>query len=187
MKKVGFTWLQEKLEIKGFQLTHKSYIGTINATEVDKSSIERIFNPKYDINTDNPMLHLEFALKYDDLNLAFIKEVLSSIAHQIILDYITTNPNRKYQRIIGYLYEFLLGKSIDIEITTTNYEDILDVSKYIVGATKKNSKWKINDNLLGTEKFCPIIRKTTELTELLEWDIKTELESLKHKYSQNVL
>jgi hypothetical protein len=183
MKKIGFTWLEHKLDIKGFQLTHKSYIGTTDKIEVGRNTIERIFKPKYDVKTDNPMLHLEFALKYDDLNLAFVKEVFVSIDDQLIVEYITTYPNRKYPRIIGYLYEFVLGKSIESKVTTTNYEDILDSSKYIVGDNKKNSKWKVNDNLLGTERFCPIIRKTTQLVELLEWDIKGQLEDLENQYS----
>jgi len=38
MKKVGFTWLQEKLNIQGFQLTHESYIGTTDKTELSSTS-----------------------------------------------------------------------------------------------------------------------------------------------------
>ena len=113
MKKAGFTWLQEKLNIQGFRLTHESYIGTTDKTELSSTNtVVRTFKSKYDVSIDNPMYHLEFALKYDDLNLAFIKEVFTSVDHQTILDYIKANPNRKYPRIIGYLYEFTGGKSI---------------------------------------------------------------------------
>ena len=107
MKKIGLTWLQEKLKIKGFQLTHESYIGATDKTEISSTNtVVRTFKSKYDVKNDNPISHLEFALKYDDLNLAFIKEVFSSIEHQPIADYIKANPNRKYSRIIGFLYEF---------------------------------------------------------------------------------
>jgi len=187
MKKVGLTWLQEELNIKGFQLTHKSYIGTTDKTELSsKNTVIRTFKSKYNVNIDTPLAHLEFALKYDDLNLAFINEVFSILDHQVISDYINQKPNRKYPRIIGYLYEFTRGESIDVKITTTNYEDLLDSSKYITGEITKSSKWKINDNLLGTVEFCPIIRRTTELTELLEWDIKKAIENLKHEYSPEI-
>ena len=183
MKKVGLTWLQNKLNIHGFRLTHESYIGTKDKTELSSTnSIIRTFKSKYDVNVDNPMFHLEFALKYDDLNLAFMKEVFSSVKHQTIEEYIKANPNRKYSRIIGYLYEFLIDKLIDVEVTTTNYENILDPSKYITGDAVKISKWKVNDNLLGTKEFCPIIRRTAELSELLDWDIEKAVENLKHIY-----
>ena len=187
MKKVGFTWLEEKLNIQGFQLTHESYIGTTDKIELSSTNtIVRTFKSKYDVSINNIMSHLEFALKYDDFNLAFIKDVFTSIEYQTIEEYIKEKPNRKYPRIIGYLYEFTGGKSIDVEVTTTNYENILDSSKYITGSINKVSKWKVNDNLLGTNQFCPIIRKTTELSELVDWNIKKAIENLKHEYSLEI-
>ena len=187
MEKVGLTWLQEKLNIKGFRLTHESYIGTTDKTELSSTNtVVRTFKSKYEVSIDNPMSHLEFALKYDDLNLAFIKEVFASIEHQTIADYIKAKPNRKYPRIIGYLYEFTGGKSIDVDVTTTNYEDLLNSSRYVTGNIKKISKWKVNDNLLGTKEFCPVIRRTTELSELLDWNIEEAIENLKHEYSPEI-
>ena len=186
MKKVGFTWLQEKLNIKGFRLTHESYIGTIDKTELSSSNtIVQTFNSKYDVS-DNPMSHLEFALKYDDLNLAFLKEVFTSVNRQEISDYIKANPNRKYPRIIGYLYEFTGNKPIEVGVSTTNYENILDSSRYVTGDVIKISKWKVNDNFPGTKNFCPIIRRTTELTDLLDWNIKEAIENLKQAYSPEI-
>jgi len=187
MKKIGFTWLKEKLNIQGFRLTHESYIGTIDKTELSSTNtVVRTFKSKYDVSTDNPMYHLEFALKYDDLNLALIKEVFTYVDHQTILDYIKANPNRKYPRIIGYLYEFTGGKSIEVDVTTTNYDDILDSSRYVTGNIAKIPKWKVNDNLLGSNKYCPVIRRTTELSELLDWNIEEAIENLKQEYSPEI-
>jgi hypothetical protein len=61
MKKIGPTWLQERYKIEGYQLTHESYIGTIDKIELSsRNSIIQTFKPKYDVSTDNPLLHLEF-------------------------------------------------------------------------------------------------------------------------------
>lgn len=187
MKKVGPTWLNKKLNIQGFQLTHESNIGTTHKTELSTTnSVVRTFKAKYDVNIDHPMSHLEFALKYDYFNLAFIKEIFTSVDHQIIVDYIRENLNRKYPRIIGYLYEFNGSKSIEIEITATNYESILNPSRYIIGDSTKITKWKVNDNLLGQNKFCTIIRRTAELSELLDWNIEEAIENLIHEYSPEI-
>jgi len=186
MNEVGFTWLQENLNIQGFRLTHESYIGTTDKTESSSTNtVVRIFNAKYDVDED-PMSHLEFALKYDDFNLAFIKKVFTSVEYQTVVNYIKVKPNRKYSRIIGFLYEFTGGESIDINVKTTNYEDVLDSSRYITGEIKKIAKWKVNDNLLGSKEFCPVIRRTTELMELLDWDIKEAIENLKHEYPPEI-
>lgn len=187
MKKVGNTWLQKNLNIQGFKLSHESYIGTTDKIEVSTTNtVIRTFKPKYDVGSGEPMTHLEFALKYDDLNLAFVSEVFKSIDQQSISDYINTNPNRKYARIIGFLYEFTQDTQIETNVTTTNYEDVLDSIRYLTGDTKKISKWKVNDNLLGTKKYCPIIRQTTELRELLDWDIKEAINNLEHEYSPEI-
>jgi hypothetical protein len=187
MKKVGFTWLQDEFNIQGYRLTHKSYIGTTDKIELSSvNTVVRTFKLKYDVSIDNPMPHLEFALKYDDLNLAFIKEVFTSIDHQSVIDYIKVNPNRKYTRIIGYLYEFTGGKPIEVKVNTTKYEDLLDSSRYLTGKITKISKWKVNDNLLGTNNFCPIIRRTSELSGLLEWKIEEAIENLKREYSPEI-
>jgi len=187
MKKVGFTWLQNKLNIQSFRLTHESYIGTTDKTELSSvNTVVRTFKSKYDVKIDSLMSHLEFALKYDDLNLAFIKEVFSNVEPQTIEDYIKANPNRKYPRIIGFLYEFTTGKSIEVKVTTTNYEDVLDSSRYVTGNITKISKWKVNDNLLGPKEYCPVIRRTTELSDILNWDIKEAIENLKQEYSPDI-
>jgi hypothetical protein len=187
MKKIGFTWLQTNLNIKGFHLTHESYIGTTNKTELSSTNtIVRTFKSKYDVKIDKPMFHIEFALKYDDINLAFLKDVFATIDRKEITDYIKVNPNRKYSRIIGYLYEFTGNKPIDVNVTTTKYEDLLDSSRYVTGDIIKILKWKVNDNLPGSKNFCPIIRRTAELTDLLNWDIKNAIENLKQEYSPEI-
>lgn len=186
MKKIGFTWLIEKFSISGYLLTHESYIGTVDKIEVSsKNTIIRTFKPKYNVS-DDFFAHLEFAIKYDDLNLALLKEIFLSIDFNILEKYIQQNPNLKYTRIIGYLVEFTTNQQINVTISSTNYIDLLDESRYVTGTSVKIQKWKINDNLLGTSEFCPIIRKTTELTELLTWDFKNELIHLKQSYNSEV-
>jgi len=186
MKKIGFTWLLDKFSITGYLLTHESYIGTVDKIEVSShNTIIRTFKPKYDV-ADNIFTHLEFAIKYDDLNLALLKEIFLNIDYNDIEKYIHEKSNSKYRRIIGYLFEFTTNQKINITINSSNYIDLLDESSYVAGAAIKIQKWKINDNLLGTSSFCPIIRKTSELNELLVWDLKNALVNLNETYNLEV-
>ena len=186
MKKIGFTWLLDKFSITGYLLTHESYIGTVDKIEVSShNTIIRTFKPKYDV-ADNIFTHLEFAIKYDDLNLALLKEIFLNIDYNDIDKYIHEKSNSKYRRIIGYLFEFTTNQKINITINSTNYIDLLDESRYVAGAAIKIQKWKINDNLLGTSSFCPIIRKTSELNESLVWDLKNALVNLNETYNSEV-
>ena len=49
--------------------------------------------------------------------------------------------------------------------------DLLDPKRYFTGKPRLSKRHRVRDNLLGTGKFCPIIRRTRVLTELLELDL----------------
>jgi len=49
---------------------------------------------------------MEFGLKYDDLNLDFLKAVFRQISKTALEDFINRSPSGKNTRKIGFLYEF---------------------------------------------------------------------------------
>lgn len=187
-KPAGFQWLKEKYGLPGHILTHSSYIGNNESVELtSKGNVEQVYGPKYAPAGDTPMFHLEFALKYDDLNLDFLKSVFEKIPSGDIKELILKSPAGKYARKIGFLYEWLTDEVIELpKPAAGNYVNILEDEQYITGAVIKNSKWKINNNLLGTLRFCPVIRKTTKLVTLLETDIREKIQQLKERYPQEV-
>lgn len=182
----GFQWLKEHLNIHYFKLTHISFIGSRNKIEIGIDNVvEETFGTKYAPAKDDLLHHIEFGLKYDDFNLDFLNAVFKQADEEEILQYIQKNPTGKYSKKIGFLYEWLTGKFLDVSING-NYVDLLDAEKYITGTITKNSKWRINDNLLGGRDFCPIIRKTNQLKEFFAIDFKTEVDVLKSEYSPEI-
>ncbi|MGB8195036.1 MAG: Fic family protein [Chitinophagaceae bacterium] len=130
---------------------------------------------------------MEFALKYDDLDLDFLKTVLEKIPAAEIAVFIEDTPSSKYARKIGFLYEFLTNQELTLNKSISgNYVDLLDTDKYITGKTVKNMRWRINNNLLGTTVYCPMIRKTNILTSLLEQDIPKRIQQLKNEFPPDI-
>jgi hypothetical protein len=187
-KPAGSQWLKEKYNISGYILTHCSFIGSHNSIEItNKGNIEQVYGRKYATVKDTPLMHLEFALKYDDLNLAFLKLVFEKLPKEDIERFIEESPSGKYARRIGFWFEFLMGKQLTINKSISgNYIDLLEDEKYITGNIIKNTRWRINDNLLGIPSFCPIVRKTNKLKELLKEDIKKKIDQLKIDFSPAV-
>lgn len=187
-KPVGFQWLKERYDLFRHIITHTSYIGNNESIEfTSKGNVEQVYGPKYAPDEDTPLHHLEFALKYDDLNLDFLKLVFEQISPQEVKEYFIQFPAGKYGRKIGYLYEWLTGQAIELpKPAGGNYANLLEDEKYITGSVIKNPKWKINDNLLGTPRYCPMIRKTARLTSLLEIDIQEKIKQLKESYPQEI-
>lgn len=179
-------WLKEHYNLSDYILTHSSYIGrTESINWTSRGFIEQVYSVRYAPATDTPVAHLEFSFKYDDLNLDFLKAVFENIPVEDLVAYIEASPSGRYTRRIGYLYEFLTGKQLSItKPMMGNYVDLLEPEKYITGNTIKNTRWHINDNLLGTQFFCPMVRKTRTLVELLKRNIPDQIEQLKQSVSE---
>lgn len=184
----GYEWLKKHFDLSYFILTHASFIGNNSAVELtSKGNVEQTYGPKYRVSENTPLHHLEFGLKYDDLNLDFLKAVFEKIPQKDIEEFINSSPASKYARKIGFLYELLSDNLLNLSKPVSgNYTNLLDEEKYVTGKTKKESRWRINNNLLGTKAYCPVVRKTKELKELLDLNIQEEIKRLEGNFSPDV-
>ncbi len=187
-KAAGSLWLKEQYHLDRFSITHSSYIGNNESIEITaRGNIEQIYGIRYAPADDTALQHLEFSLKYDHLNLDFLKTLFQKISVGEIVAFIEASPSGKYARKIGFLYEFLTGQELELNKTITgNYADLLEENKYITGNTVKNARWRINNNLLGTVTFCPVVRKTRVLNELLNQNIVEKIEQLKKGFPPDI-
>ena len=184
LKPAGYTWLKQHFKLNRHVLTHNSYIGNNSSIGLtSKGNIEQVYSIRYDPG-NTPAQHIEFALKYDDFNPDFLQEVFQLMQEAEVVAFIEHVPSGKYARKIGFLYEFLTGKQLSIQKTISgNYIDLLEPDKYITSKGTKNQRWRINDNLLGTPAYCPVVRRTKELQELLQKNVPEELEQLRTDFS----
>ncbi len=134
----GSQWLKERLFLPQYVLTHSSYIGNNPSIEVTSvGNIEQVYGAKYRVDIDEPLHHLEFSLKYDDLNLDFLKAVFEKIAPEQVKDFVAATPAGKYARRIGFLYEFLTGRTLDIpDAAEASFTDVLDGRLYFTAAPR---------------------------------------------------
>ncbi len=184
----GNLWLKEHYRLNGYSLIHNSYIGSNDSIELtSKGNIEQVYGLKYAVENNTPLQHLEFSLKYDDLNLDFLKTVFKNIPVEDIVAFIEKSPSGRYARKIGFLYEFLTGEKLALtKVVTGNYFDLLEANKYITGNIIKDSRWRINNNLLGTTSWCPMVRKTSILANLLNQNIPQKIEQLKNGFPADI-
>ena len=180
---VGYTWLIKEFSLTTFPLSHESYIGARARSDATKPGvIHEIFQPNY-WPGDDPFEHLVFAIKYDDFNLDVLDQSLKKLGPDRILAYVERQPNGKYARQLGYLYELLAGKQLALKVAIGGaYVDLLDPKKYLVATMPdKSTRWHVNDNLLGSARFCPVVRRIPAITPLLEVDFTSRLQAFKAK------
>ena len=165
----GYSYLLKNFGLTGIPNWHTSFVSSSGAhkSKVQDSTIEDIYPTRYwpgEKNSD----HLEFALKYDGTNLGLLALIFEYIPQKELTEYITSKPTGKYARRIWFFYEFLTGKQLPIDdITSGNYVDALEKKEYYTVNKGDNSpRHRIVNNLLGPQTFCPLIRRTNELSKL---------------------
>lgn len=110
--------------------------------------------------------HIEFALKYDGINMEILSALFQKVDPLELVQYIQSKPTGRYTRRIWYLYELLTGRQLPIEnVTSGNYVDLLDPDSYYTAPALPVRRQRINDNLLGDQRFSPIVRRTPLLRQ----------------------
>lgn len=190
IRPAGYAYLLEKFQLTTMPLWHSSLVTTtgIHRSKLQGDGIEDIYPSKY-WPGDKVGDHLEFALKYDGVNLSCLKLVFKAATEIEIVDYIQSKPTGKYSRRIWFFYEFLTGKKLPIkDLVNGNYVEALSPDLYYtVLYGEKSKRHRIINNLLGTEAFCPIVRKTDKLKRMDSIDLRKRCEEIVTSYPPELL
>jgi hypothetical protein len=187
----GYLALIQKYNLQVIPNHHYSYVYKENQTHkksLHNSITQEIFPAKYNPKSDD-ISQLEFALKYDGINLAILYNLFLVIDKNELISYIKSKPTGKYARILWFLYEFLIDELLPLDdLTQGNYIDLLDTKQYYTLQKPIYIKrQRVKNNLLGTKEFCPIVRKTKILEQMLSEDLAKISQDLLVDYPAIVL
>ena len=139
----------------------------------------RVFTPRH--APENSLYgHLTFALRYEGIDLSVLSELFKQISKAEIEKIIQNEPAGSYARRIWFLYEYLTDYTLDVsDISQRGYVDLVDPKIQYAGPARPSKRHRINNNLPGVKNFCPLIRRTEKLDELINQDLPKEaLESV---------
>ena len=112
--------------------------------------------------------HLTFALRHEDIDLLILKRAFDSVPQSIIEDFVRAAPTGIPARRAWFLYETLTGRTLDVpDAGNVSAVDLLDPKDYFTGKSRLSKRHRVRDNLLGSGRFCPIIRRTKALEEFI--------------------
>lgn len=125
----------------------------------------RIFDKRYwpgDTVTD----HLTFALRHENLDLLILKRAFGAVPAKVLKELVLAAPTGAPSRRIWFFYEELTGKKLDVpDAPNVAAVDLLDPKDYFTAEPSLSKRHRVRNNLLGTGRFCPVIRRTKELTD----------------------
>jgi hypothetical protein len=133
--------------------------------------------------------HLEFALKYDGVNLGILASIFAVADPAELRKYVESKPTGKYARRLWCLYELLTGQKLPIaDLTRGNYVELLDPGTHYTSAVPRQvRRQRVNDNLLGDARFCPMIRRTETLSKYEAADLPTRCRDAVSRFSPAIL
>ncbi|PUE11062.1 hypothetical protein B9Z51_01665 [Limnohabitans sp. T6-5] len=116
--------------------------------------------------------HLTFHLKHEVLHLELLSRVFAQIEPQELASWISAEPSGQYARRAGFLFEWLTGRELALDVMPAgSYVDVVDSHKLVAaseGLAEPNKRWRVRDNLPGTRAFCPLIRKTPDAQQAMQ-------------------
>jgi hypothetical protein len=190
LRPAGYAALIERTGISVIPNWHRSMVanGGVHRITSKEGTVEEIYPSKY-WPEDTIGGHLEFALKYDGVNLAILASLFPRIPAEDIVTYVRSRPIGKYARRLWFLYEFLTGARLPLDdLKRGNYIDLLEPDRYYVSNPPRQvRRQRINDNSLGANGFCPTVRRTDVLRNLESTDLSNRCREVVSRYSPELI
>ncbi|MGM1056517.1 MAG: Fic family protein [Bacteroidota bacterium] len=127
--------------------------------------------------------HLVFSLKYEGVNLLVFSALTKYFSDEDLYKLTNIEPTGQYSRRIWFLLEWIMGKEIPGKeaLTKKSYVPAIDADlQYSISGIKSKRHLVLN-NLPGTNRFCPLIRKTKKLE-----DSKASIKEKKNNYLKGI-
>lgn len=184
----GQTALVEDLKL-GVRSPHiESRIdGAVRRSEVHANRTLEIY-PRKQAHAGDLKAHLLFALRYEPTDLGVLTAAFKQLGPEFVRNWVLSEPTGSYARKAWFLYEFLVGKQLDLpNARTGKYVDVLDPKRHIVGARRTSTRHRVWDNLLGVPGYCPTVRRTLRLTRRMEEALGTHIAAMTSAVDPDVL
>ncbi|HEY4354565.1 MAG TPA: Fic family protein, partial [Acidobacteriaceae bacterium] len=152
-----------RVPVRRTSVVSESHIRGSRREEPDWNIFDKRYWPGEDFGS-----HLAFALRHENVDPLILKRLFQAVPQAVVEQFVRNAPTGVPNRRGWFWYEFLTGRTLDIpELPSVAAIDLLDEKAYFTGTPQLSKRHKVRDNLLGTPDFCPIIRRTKPLTDMV--------------------
>lgn len=191
LERVGYARLIDRFALPALPLAAVSVINTavrgrVRAYAGDQQVDQ--YQPSYRPD-DTPEDDLQFALRYEGVNLEVLALLFAQWGGAELQAWAASHPDSSYARRAAYLYEWLTGDSLQIQVPSkSSYVAVIDdTMQFALTRGVRNAKFKIVDNLPGNRNFCPLTRGTRYLQSTLRKAFRTRIQETLTKYDHDLL
>ncbi len=133
--------------------------------------------------------HLQFALRYEGVNLEILALLFARTGRDELTAWLRSQPRSTYARRAAFLYEWLTGNELGVSVPTkAAVVPVLDAEMQLARpGGDVHPRYRVLNNLPGTPQFCPLIRRTPYIAEMLEKDLHQRTQERLAKYDPQLL
>lgn len=147
----------------------------------------RVLTPRY-WPGDTVEDHLEFALRYEGVDLALLHGLSRALPAQVVEAWVRRQPTGQYARRVWFLWEWLTGAPLDLPDAAAGvYADVLDPERYYAVRGETSPRHRVRNNLPGGPDFCPLVRRTERLQDLLGADLAEEARAVVRRTAPDLM
>ncbi len=109
--------------------------------------------------------HLEFALKWEGIELPLLKQIFKILPREELRAVVLAKPAGVHTRRLWFLYEWLTGETLDLpDSGKVRAVPLVDTDlQFALAKGVLSSRHRVLNNLPGTPAFCPLVRRTSAL------------------------
>ncbi|EQD39191.1 filamentation induced by cAMP protein Fic, partial [mine drainage metagenome] len=170
MGTVGYQFLRESLGLNVFAPERPAMVKPVTRVEPTDGflAIPRNVAPE----SDDPIEHILFALKHEGVDLQILAEALPKVEPSALLSEARRLPSGTYIRVACHLWEQFTGKQLtELPEIAGPTAELFDPRRYVTGPPRRDARWRVAFNGLGTVSYCPTIRRTDRIEAAMRSDI----------------
>ena len=188
---VGYGHLIEQFQLPARQPANIALIDsaakgrqTTTQGDIELMQFESRYRPKPTLAA-----HLQFALRYEGLNLEVLALLFAKTGRSEIEANLAEKPESSFARRIGFLYEWLTGEELNAAVAPrAAYVRVVDETlQFGLADGPKEGKFRVINNLPGNSEFCPMVRKTNFVQEMVHKNLKQRTIDTLAKYDPDLL
>jgi hypothetical protein len=188
---VGYRALVDRYKLPVIPHFRWSYIALRGERRIYKERGQEyhLYRKTYAVkNQDDVLQQIEFALKYDGVNLEILRAVFQHVSIEEVENFVKAYPSGKYARCVWFLFEKLTRKKLKLpDSSSGGYCDLLDDKMYFTSNPINSRRHRVRDNLFGNVDFCPMVRKTDNIKTYENENLSFVAEKVVEKYDPSII
>ena len=162
---VGYEFLRGSLSLSAFAPEVTARAGGVTRKNTFGDSILAVPGHVAPVS-DDPLAHLLFALKHEQLNLQIALLALQKIPAEAVALAFVAKPTGWYARQACYLWELANGTTLTgLPAAGGPYGVLFSPDKFLTAASTRSSRWRVDFNGIGSPQYCVTVRRTPALRE----------------------